>query len=66
MITNDYSGYASNVDEEHSIERQQGWFALNPDGARQVIVTTGHNVPGNEPGVVIDEVVRVVEIARAS
>ena len=66
VISNDYTGYAQNEDEENSIEGQQGWFVLNPDQARQVVVTTGHFVPGNEPGVVIDEVTRVVEIARSS
>ena len=66
VITNDYTGYAENVDEEDSIKGQQGWFELNPDGATQVIVTTGHNVPGNEPGVIIEEVVRILDLARAS
>lgn len=66
VISNDYTGYAQNEDEENSIEGQQGWFVLNPDQARQVVVTTGHFVPGNEPRVVIDEVTRVVELARAS
>jgi alpha/beta hydrolase fold len=65
VITNDYSGYAENVDEENSIEGQRGWFELNPDGATQVIVTTGHNVPGNEPGVIVKEVTRILELARA-
>jgi alpha/beta hydrolase fold len=66
VISNDYTGYAANADEENSIERQQGWFVLNPDQAKQVIVTTGHDVPGNEPGVVVDEVLRVLEIARTT
>jgi hypothetical protein len=66
VITNDYTGHAENEDEANSIQDQQGWFALNPDQARQVVVTSGHFVPGNEPGVVIDEVIRILEIARAS
>jgi hypothetical protein len=66
VISNDYTGYAANADEENSIEGQQGWFALNPDQATQVVVTSGHFVAGNEPDVVIDEVVRIVGIARAS
>jgi alpha/beta hydrolase fold len=65
VISNDYTGYATNADEENSIERQQGWFVLNPDQAKQVTVTTGHDIPGNEPGVVVAEVLRVLEIARA-
>ena len=66
VITNDYTGSASNPEEENSIEGQQGWFVLNPDQAKQVIVTTGHFVPGNEPAVVVEEVLRVLEIARTS
>lgn len=64
VITNDYTGYATNIDEEESIERQQGWFALNPDDAKQIIVTTGHNVPGNEPGVVIDAIQEILADVR--
>ncbi len=64
VITNDYTGYATNVDEEQSIERQQGWFALNPEDAKQIIVTEGHNVPGNEPGVVIDAIQEVLAAVR--
>jgi hypothetical protein len=63
VITNDYTGYAQNIDEEESIERQQGWFALNPDDAKQILVTSGHNVPGNEPGVVIETIREVLSAA---
>jgi pimeloyl-ACP methyl ester carboxylesterase len=64
VITNDYTGYATNDEEKDSIKGQQGWFALNPDGATQVIVTTGHNVPGNEPGVIVDAVKQILETVR--
>jgi pimeloyl-ACP methyl ester carboxylesterase len=64
VITNDYTGYATNDEEKDSIKGQQGWFALNPDGATQVIVTTGHNVPGNEPGVIVDAVKEILETVR--
>ena len=66
MITNDYTGYAENDDERNSIEGQQGWFELNPEQAKQVIVTSGHDIPGNEPGVIVEEVLRVLETARGS
>ena len=66
VITNDYTGYAENDDERNSIEGQQGWFELNPDGATQVVVKSGHDVPGNEPGVIVDAVKRILEIARGS
>jgi pimeloyl-ACP methyl ester carboxylesterase len=66
VITNDYTGYAQNDDEEHSIEGQQGWFELNPDDARQVVVKSGHNVPGNEPVVVIEAIREILDKARVS
>jgi pimeloyl-ACP methyl ester carboxylesterase len=63
VITNDYGDHAENIDEQNSIQGQQGWFALNPDDAKQIIVTSGHNVPGNEPGVVIDAIREVLSAA---
>jgi hypothetical protein len=48
-------------DERDSIKGQQGWFVLNPEGATQVIVKSGHNVPGNEPGVIVDAIERILE-----
>jgi pimeloyl-ACP methyl ester carboxylesterase len=63
VITNDYGASATNLDEEESVEGQQGWFALNPDDAKQILVTSGHNVPENEPGVVIDAIREVLASA---
>jgi hypothetical protein len=63
VITNDYGASATNLDEEESVEGQQGWFALNPDDAKQILVTSGHNVPGNEPGVVIEAIREVLSAA---
>jgi hypothetical protein len=37
---------------------------LSPQ-ARQIIVTSGHDVPGNEPDLLSSEVLRVLEAARA-
>lgn len=66
VITNDYTGTATNDDERDSIKGQQGWFALNPDGARQIVVTSGHNVPENEPRIVIDAIKEMLAAVRAS
>jgi hypothetical protein len=61
VITNDYTGHAENDDEKDSIKGQQGWFVLNPEGATQVIVKSGHNVPDNEPDVIVDAIQRILE-----
>jgi pimeloyl-ACP methyl ester carboxylesterase len=66
VITNDYTGYAENVDEENSVEGQRGWFELSPDQAKQVVVKSGHDVPGMEPAVVIDAIRDVLDGAAAS
>jgi pimeloyl-ACP methyl ester carboxylesterase len=66
VITNDYTGTATNDDERDSIKGQQGWFELNPDGARQIVVKSGHNVPENEPKVVIDALKEMLAAVRAS
>jgi pimeloyl-ACP methyl ester carboxylesterase len=63
VMTNDYGEYATNLDEEESVEGQQGWFALNPDDAKQIVVASGHNVPENEPGVVIEAIREVLSAA---
>jgi hypothetical protein len=60
VITNDYGEHAENIDEENSVEGQQGWFVLNPEDAKQIVVTSGHDVPGNEPGVVIETIREVL------
>ena len=45
------------------VDAEQGWMVLSPR-ATQVIVTSGHNVPYEEPELVVDEVRAVVEAAR--
>ena len=39
---------------------------LSPQKAKQVVVTTGHDVPTNEPGLVVDTVLEVVKAARTT
>ncbi len=65
VITHDWGDTAEpNTDEATNVEDQRGWFELSPDSAKQVVVTTGHDVPSNEPDVVIDEILAVLEAAR--
>ncbi len=52
-------------DEETNVEDQQGWLILTPNST-QTIVTTGHDVPNNEPQLVIDEILAVLGAARQS
>ena len=64
IISNEYGpdaepGGAANVVD------QQGWLVLSPR-ATQVIVESGHDVANNEPQLVIEEIVKVIEAARPS
>jgi hypothetical protein len=65
VISNDYGPNAENEDERTSVEHQRGWFELSPPG-RQVVVTSGHNVADNEPDVIVEAVLRVLEDGRRS
>jgi pimeloyl-ACP methyl ester carboxylesterase len=65
VITNDYGDAWENEEERNSISDQQGWFELSPQ-AKQVIVTSGHDMTYNESDLVVDEVLAVLEAARAS
>jgi hypothetical protein len=64
VISYDYADPAPGPDEETNVEDQRGWFVLSPRSA-QTVVTTGHNVPGNEPQLVINEILAVLFAARA-
>jgi pimeloyl-ACP methyl ester carboxylesterase len=66
VISNDYGTAATDAEERSSVASQRGWFVLNPKRARQVVVDTGHDIPGNEPATVVDEIVRVVAAVRSS
>jgi hypothetical protein len=43
-----------------------GWSDPRPDDATQVVVTTGHDVAGDQPDVVVREILTVLEKAKAS
>jgi hypothetical protein len=63
VITNDYGDVFENEEQRTNVEGQKGWLKLSPR-ARQVIVTSGHNVPENEADLVIKEILKVLEAAR--
>jgi pimeloyl-ACP methyl ester carboxylesterase len=63
IITNDYQGTGSNKEEQTNVEGQKGWLVLSPQ-AKQVIVTTGHDVPENEPELTVREILRVLDAAK--
>ena len=63
VITNDYGDVYENEEQRTNVEGQKGWFKLSPR-ARQVVVTSGHDVPENEPDLVVNEVLQVLDAAR--
>lgn len=65
VISNDYRGSGENAEQRTNVAGQKGWLVLSPQ-ARQVIVTSGHDVANNEPAVVIREILRVLAAARAA
>ena len=60
IISNDYGDSAPPGDEETNVEDQRGWLVLSPN-SKQVVVTSGHLV---EPGLVVDEILAVLEAAQ--
>lgn len=66
VMSNDYGDSAEpNTDEATNVEDQRGWFELAPENAEQVVVTSGHDIPGNEPRLVVEQILTVLEAARA-
>jgi hypothetical protein len=63
IITNDYGPDAPPGDEQTNVADQQGWLVLSPN-SKQVAVTSGHDVVGNESALVIDEILAVLAAAR--
>jgi hypothetical protein len=63
VISNDFGESAEEEGERRNVEAQRGWLVLSPR-ARQVVVTSGHDVPENEPGLVAREILRVLGEAR--
>jgi hypothetical protein len=64
IITVKY-GADAEPEEQINVESQQGWLILSPR-ATQVVVETGHNVVGEDPALVIEEITKVVEAARSN
>lgn len=64
IISNDYGPAAPpNDDIATNVPDQKGWLVLSPN-SKQIVVTTGHNVPGDQPDLVIREILAVLEAAR--
>jgi pimeloyl-ACP methyl ester carboxylesterase len=64
VISNDYGGNWQNAEQKTNVKDQRGWLVLSPL-ARQVVVTSGHDVPENEPDLTVREILRVLSAARA-
>ena len=47
-----------------NVAAQQGWLVLSPQ-AEQIVVHTGHAVEEDDPQLVIDVILDVLEVARA-
>jgi hypothetical protein len=66
IISNDYGAAAPpNDDTQTNVVDQRGWLVLSPN-SKQVVVTSGHNVAENQPGLVIGEILAVLKAARGS
>jgi hypothetical protein len=64
VISNDYGDFYEDEEQRTNVKGQRGWLELSPL-AKQVVVTTGHDVPENEPDLTVREILRVVDAARA-
>ena len=64
IISNDYGPDAEGLGEATNAKDQEGWLVLSPQ-ATQVIVTSGHDVPIDDPDLVVEEILEVLEAARA-
>jgi pimeloyl-ACP methyl ester carboxylesterase len=64
VISNDFGNSPENAEDSTNVADSRGWLVLSPQ-AKQVVVTTGHDVAGNEPDVVAREILRVLAAARA-
>jgi pimeloyl-ACP methyl ester carboxylesterase len=63
VISDDYGDGYANEEQRTNVEDQKGWFKLSPQ-ARQVVVTSGHDVPENEPDLVIKEILQVLDATQ--
>ena len=65
VIFSNEPGEDAEGDEVSNVEDQKGWSVLSPD-FEQMVVDSGHDVPQNEPEVVVDAILGIVEAAPAS
>jgi hypothetical protein len=63
VISNRYRPPFHDYEEATNVRDQRGWFVLTPQ-ARQVVVTTGHEVEEDQPDVVAGEILRVLSSIR--
>lgn len=59
VISNKFSPPYEDYEQPTNVRDQRGWFALSPQ-ARQVVVTSGHEVEGNQPDLVAREILHVL------
>ena len=65
VISNEYGDEAEpGTDEDTNVEDQHDWLVLTSAEGNQVVVTSGHNVPEDNPRLVADEILAVVEAGR--
>ena len=64
VISNDYGQNYENEEQRSNVKGQKGWLVLSPL-AKQVVVTSGHNVPEVESDLTVREILRVLDEARA-
>jgi hypothetical protein len=64
VISYDWGAQAPPVgDERTNVEDQRGWLVLSPN-SKQVVITSGHDVPNNEPDLVVREIRAVLAAAQ--
>jgi pimeloyl-ACP methyl ester carboxylesterase len=67
VISNDWGDqFPAGTDESTNVEDQREWLVLTSAEGRQVVVTSGHDVAVNEPDLVVDEILAVLDAARAN
>ena len=59
VLSNDW-GDGATRDDATNVADQQGWFDLTSGLTRQVVVTSGHDIAGDDPDLVIDEVLMLL------
>ena len=66
VVSNDYGNVTGLIPEQRTnVEDQRGWLVLSPS-ARQVMVASGHDIPGNEAILLTGEILKVLQLAQAS